>query len=125
MKPTRGRMTSAGMPSVPADPEQTETERRPATPAGLVVDASREVGFLDAPTLDADELAAAIGAALGTLVLQAVLTVYSARVSVPSFAVLCRESGLDLLAAIEHDGGGTTFTLRRDLNVGPAAPGGA
>ena len=112
------------MPSVPADPEQP-AERAPATSAGLIADASGDVGFLDAPTLDAGELADAIAAAFETLVNEAVLTVYSARVSLAAFAVLCRDGGLDLLAAIQHDGGGTTFTLRRDVSAGRAAPGGA
>ena len=125
MKPTRGRTTSVGTPSVPAGPDTPATPGSPAKSAGLVADATREVGFLDAPTLDAEELAEAIGAALGTLAVQAVLTVYSSRVPAPVFALLCGDRGLDLLATIEHEGGGTTFTLRRDVSEGPAAPAGA
>ena len=98
---------------MPGDRERPDGHREPS-PSTLISDAARAVGFLDAPALDVDELATAVGEAFRELAVQAVLTVYSGRVTSEAFSLLCGQRGLDLIATIDHENGGTTFTLRRD-----------
>lgn len=98
---------------MPGDRDAPGAHREPPS-STLISDAARAVGFLDAPALDADELVAAVGEAFGELAVRAVLTVYSGCVTSEAFALLCGQRGLDLIATIDHEHRGTTFTLRRD-----------
>jgi hypothetical protein len=102
---------------VPGDRDLPGAHR--GSPSTLISDADQAVGFLDAPTLELEELVAAVGEAFGVLAIQAVLTVYSSVVPSDAFAAQCGGRGIDLLAAIDHEDGGTTFTLRR----APSDPG--
>lgn len=73
----------------------------------------RDVGFLDAPGLDVDELLTAILDALDHLAPGAVVTAYSVHAGVDAFADACGRSRLELIATIPHADGGTTFSLRQ------------
>jgi hypothetical protein len=79
----------------------------------LVSDDFNTVGFLDAPPTEPGELASAIADAFEILDGDAVLTVYlNDRESESDLATICDDHGIDLIAAIPHRSGGTTFTLR-------------
>lgn len=73
----------------------------------------RDVGFLDAPDLDADELLTATLDALDRLAPGAVLTVYSVHAGAEAFAEVCGRGPLELIATIPHAHGGITFSLRQ------------
>ncbi len=99
--------------STRGDGDGGSTPDEPARPRELVSDDFNTVGFLDAPTSEPDELAAAIADAFELLDGGAVLTVYLGDPESGSdLAMVCDDHGIDLIAAIPHASGGTTFTLR-------------
>lgn len=112
--------TSTATRSVPPSPDDVDDGSRAPRRATFVGEPSNTVGFLDAPGLDGTQLAAAVDEALATLDARSILTVYNDRPGAPdAIADVCERQGVELVTTIDHEAGGSTFTLRRPVQRHP------
>ena len=88
-----------------------DRDDRQAVP-DVVTDATHDVGFLDVAGLDPATLAVAIHEAFRSLMAGAVLAVYCVRATASELDELCGRGDLELITAIHHPAGGTTYTIR-------------
>ncbi len=94
---------------MPASPEPAPPDDEPI----LVAGDTDEVGFLDAPGVRAADLVGRVEAVLDAMPAGSVLTVHSDDAAAgDAVAAWCTSTGNELVAAIAHDGAGTTFTIR-------------
>jgi hypothetical protein len=94
---------------VPADRDARRTSR--AALPEVVTDATNDVGFLDVADLDPATLAVAIDDAFRSLTVGAVLAVYCVLATAAELDELCERGDLELITAIRHSAGGTTYTI--------------
>lgn len=96
---------------MPAD--RDARRRTPTAPPEVVTDSTNDVGFLDVADLDPATLAVAIHDAFRSLTVGAVLAVYCVRVTAAELDEFCGRGDLELITAIRHAAGGTTYTIRK------------